>query len=233
MIRAQQWALLLTAVILVLAVAAGEGRLGGGAGPTRTERFSAPLGRTGSLDVSISQGAGTLRVETIDSDTAYEAVLTHAAGIRVRTAYARGRLRIRDDRVRAASRGLTNDWTVGINRRVPVDLRVSTGAGRGTFDLTGFRGRAEIQAGAGDVRVEFHPGAAVVEELELQSGAGRFEAAGLGYAQARSIEARAGVGELRLDFTGMTSGRGPASSSMLGWCGFWSILECRTGRRDR
>jgi hypothetical protein len=52
------------------------------------------------------------------------------------------------------------------------------------------------------VAVTLREGEAALEELELHAGAGRFEATGLGHARARAIEVRAGVGELRLDFTG-------------------------------
>ena len=206
MTRAQRWALLATAVILAL-VAFGSGSLRGGRlGDVRTDRYGAALDDSARLDATISQGAGTLRVETIDSDRAYEATITHHAGIRIRADYSRGRLIISDDRGRVRGRRITNDWTVAITRRVPVDLTASTGAGRGTFDLTGLRGRARIRAGAGEVRVEFRDGPAELEELVLQAGAGRFDAVGLGSAHARRIEARAGVGEFRLDFAGSAEG---------------------------
>lgn len=206
MTRAQRWALLATAVILAL-VAFGSGSLRGGRlGDVRTDRFGAALDDSARLDATISQGVGTLRVETIDSDRAYEATITHHAGIRIRADYSRGRLVLSDDRGRGRGRRVTNDWAVAITRRVPVDLTASTGAGRGTFDLTGLRGRARIRAGAGEVRVEFRDGPAELEELVLQAGAGRFDAVGLGSAHARRIEARAGVGEFRLDFAGSAEG---------------------------
>ena len=206
MTRAQRWALLATAVILAL-VAFGSGSLRGGRlGDVRTDRYGAALDDSARLDATISQGAGTLRVETIDSDRAYEATITHHAGIRIRADYSRGRLVLSDDRGRGRGRRVTNDWAVAITRRVPVDLTASTGAGRGTFDLTGLRGRARIRAGAGEVRVEFRDGPAELEELVLQAGAGRFDAVGLGSAHARRIEARAGVGEFHLDFAGSAEG---------------------------
>lgn len=208
MTRAQQWAVLITGAILALAFFGGQGRRwGGGLGNVRTERSSAPLAGQASLEVSIRQGAGTLRVDTVDSENAYEAVFTHNAGIRVRVNYAGGTLRISDDRPRISGRGFTNDWVVGISHRVPVELKVSTGAGRGAFDLTGLRGSAEIRSGAGEMRVAFREGPAAVDTLDLQAGAGRFEAVGLGYARARRIAARAGVGEFRLDFAGAAPGQ--------------------------
>jgi len=202
MTRAQRWALVVTVVILALVVVASGSGLSGRSGGVRTDRYGAALGDATRLDATIRQGAGTLRVETIDSDRAYEATIKHDAGIRIRADYGRGRLSISDDRGRVRGRGITNDWTVAVTRRVPVDLTASTGAGRGTFDLTSLRGSAEIRAGAGEVRVEFREGSAVLEELVLQAGAGRFEAVGLGNAHAQRIEARAGVGEFRLDFSG-------------------------------
>ena len=80
----------------------------------------------------------------------------------------------------------TNDWAITLSRRVPVDLRVSTGAGRASLDLSGPRGDVDVRAGAGEVTVVFGEGEAAVEELELQAGAGRFEATGLGSKHARA-----------------------------------------------
>lgn len=205
MTRAERWALLATLVILAV-VAFGTRSTGGRLGGVQTDRYGAALADASRLDVTLTQGAGTMRVETMDGDRAYEATITHHAGIRIRTDYGGGRLVIRDERRNVAGRRTTNDWAIRLTRRVPLDLTASTGAGRGTFDLTGMRGRAEIRAGAGEVRVEFKAGEASLEALSLQAGAGRFEAVGLGYARARRIEARSGVGEFVLDFGGAAQG---------------------------
>lgn len=202
MTRAQQLALVITGAILALVAFGAGGPLRGGPGEDRTDRYEAALGGIEELEATISQGAGVLRVETIDSDRAYEATITRSSRLGVRVEYRRGELRIRDDRPGFSRGGLTNNWTVAITRRVPVDLEARTGAGQATMDLTGLKGKAEIRAGAGQVRVEFADGPAAVEQLEFSAGTGRFEAVGLGNAHARRIEARAGVGELHLDFSG-------------------------------
>jgi len=200
--RAQLYALIVTAGILLLFAGEGGRRFVGAPDGVVTDRHDGPLGGAGQLRATIAQGAGTLRVQTTDAESAYVAELTHDRRARVDVRYRDGDLRISDDRGRIPGIRRTNDWNITLSRRVPVDLRVSTGAGRATLDLSGLRGEVEVRAGAGEVTVGFGDVDAAIEELDLQAGAGRFEAMGLGYARARKIEARAGVGEFQLDFSG-------------------------------
>jgi hypothetical protein len=202
MTRAQLYALIVTAGILVLFAGGGGRRFASGPGGMVTDRHEGPLAGATALRVSIELSAGTLRLQTVDSETAYAAVLTHDRRIRTDVSYRDGALRITDERRRFPSGHRSSEWDVTITRRVPVELEISTGAGRGALDLTGLRGTVRVRAGAGAVAVRFGEGEAAVEELELQAGAGRFEAAGLGFARARTVEARAGVGAFQLDFTG-------------------------------
>jgi len=202
MTRAQLYALIVTAGILVLFAGGGGRRFVGGPGGTVTDRHDGALGGAGILRASIEQTAGTLRIQTADSDAAYAAVLTHDRRTRIDVTYRDGALRIVDDRRRLQTGRRTNDWEITLSRRVPVALEVSTGAGRAALDLTGLRGDVRVRAGAGAVAVRFGDGEAAIEELDLHAGAGRFEATGLGFARARAIEVRAGVGEAHLDFTG-------------------------------
>jgi len=202
MSRAQLYALIVTAAILVLFAGGGGRRFVSGPNGVVTDRREGALGSAAVLRATIQQGAGTLRVQTADAEAAYVAELTHERRTQIEVEYRDGDLRIADDRRRVPGVRRTNDWNIALSRRVPVDLRISTGAGRATLDLTGLRGTVDVRAGAGEVTVGFSEGDAAIEELALQAGAGRFEAAGLGYARARKIEARAGVGEFQLDFSG-------------------------------
>ena len=199
--------LLLTIVIVGVVVVYSQRRpLVGGPGGVRTFTSSAPLGGASKLDAEIRMGAGVLRLRTIDTGNAYEAEITRNEGWPVDVSYRDGRLRIGDRGPRFAGTTYTNEWTVGVSRRVPLDLEVTTGVGRATLDLTGMSGSAEIRAGAGDLRVEFGAGRGTVERLELRGGVGRFEALRLGNAGAARIEARSGVGEFILDFSGTPRG---------------------------
>jgi hypothetical protein len=202
MTRAQLYALIVTAGILVLFAGGGGRRFVGGPGGVVTDRHEGMLGGAQTLQAHISQGAGTLRIQTADTDAAYLAALTHDRRDRIDVMYRNGELRISDAGRRIPAGRITNEWDVTLSRRVPVDLRVSTGAGRASVDLSGLRGDVDVRAGAGEVLVSFSEGDAAIEELGLHAGAGRFVATGLGYARARRIEARAGVGELQLDFSG-------------------------------
>lgn len=201
MTRAQLYALIVTAGILVLFAGGGGRRFAGGPGGVVTERHEGMLGGAQVLQAHISQGAGTLRIQTADTETAYLAALTHDRRDRIDVTYRSGELRISEAGRRIPGR-MTNEWDITLSRRVPVDLRISTGAGRAAVDLSGLRGEIDVRAGAGEVLVSFGEGDAAVEELGMHAGAGRFVATGLGFARARKIEARAGVGELQLDFSG-------------------------------
>lgn len=205
--RVNAVALLLTIVIVGVVVAYSQRRsLVGGPGGVRTFTHSAPLGGASKLDAELRLGAGVLRLRTIDNANAYEAEIVRNEGWPVDVSYRDGRLRVSDRGPRFTGTTYTNEWTIGVSRRVPLDLEVTTGAGRATLDLTGMSGSAEVRAGAGDVRVEFGAGQGTVERLELRGGVGRFEALGLGNAGAARIEARSGVGEFILDFSGAPRG---------------------------
>lgn len=208
--RAQLAALLLTAAIIAVAtVAANYVTIGGTSlGSVITESSVQPLTDIRELRVSIRMGVGTLQVTTADSPNAYEAKLTHDKGTRVTIERSEGALRIVDRRSGFQLGGLRrlNEWTIQLTRRVPVQLRVSTGAGRQRVDLTGMSGSAEISTGAGEVRLEFQPGTGTLERLTLRGGAGRLQTIGLGNAHVKTIEARAGVGDFVLDFSGTGSG---------------------------
>ncbi|HEY6102553.1 MAG TPA: hypothetical protein VI007_04920 [bacterium] len=201
MTRAQLYALIVTAGILVLFAGGGGRRFVGGPGGVVTERHEGMLGGAQLLRAHISQGAGTLRIQTADTETAYLAALTHDRRDRIDVMYRSGELRIAEAGRRIPGR-MTNEWDITLSRRIPVNLRISTGAGRASVDLSGLRGEIDVRAGAGEVLVSFGEGDAAVEELGMHAGAGRFVATGLGFARARKIEARAGVGELQLDFSG-------------------------------
>lgn len=202
-----QWLALAGTVVIVVVVLAASGSppFGSGSRQTATERYEAPLGSVRAIDATIRMGAGRLSIRTIDTRNAYEAVLTHSGDVRVEVVYDAGRLRVEEVRALPVGR-TTNDWEIGITRAVPVTLVVSTGAGRSTLNLTGLSGSVTITTGAGEVDVAFDAGNGALDRLELAAGAGRFSATGLGNAHARTVVARAGIGELRLDFSGSATG---------------------------
>lgn len=200
-------ALAVTAAVAVLVIAAGNrAPFFAGPGEVRTTTHRAPLGDIARLEVDLRMAAGTLSVRTTDGDAAYEATITQNQLFNTEVRFREGSLRIADRAPRRLGLSLTNEWMVALNRRVPIDLEASTGAGRATFDLTGLSGSAEISAGAGQVRVEFTAPGGTVKVLEFRGGVGKFEAVGLGNAGAEEIKVRAGVGEFLLDFSGAAKG---------------------------
>lgn len=80
MTRAQWYALIVTAGILILFAGGGGRRFTGGPlgpGGLVTDRHEGPLGSAASLHARIVQGAGTLRLERADTAAAYAVALTH------------------------------------------------------------------------------------------------------------------------------------------------------------
>lgn len=94
MTRAQLYALIVTAGILILFAGGGGRRFTGGIGGVVTDRYQGALGAAARLRATIEQGAGALRLQTQDSDAAYEAVLTHDRRTRVDVTYRDGELRL-------------------------------------------------------------------------------------------------------------------------------------------
>ncbi len=137
--RVNAIALLLTIAIVGVVVPYSQCRpLVGGPGGVRTFTSSAPLGGASKLDAEIRMGAGVLRLRTIDTANAYEAEFIRNEGWPVDVSYRDGLLHIGDRGPRFPGTTYTNEWTVGMSRRVPLDL--------------------EVTSGAGDVRVEFGAG---------------------------------------------------------------------------
>lgn len=216
-------ALAVTAAVAALVVAAANrAPFFAGPGEVRTTAYRAPVGDLSRLEVDLRMGAGTLTVRTTEGDSAYEATIRQSQLFNTEVGFRDGRLRIFDRAPRRLGLSLTNEWMVALNRRVPIDLEASTGAGRGTFDLTGLSGSAEISAGAGQVRVEFTAPGGVVKVLEFRGGVGKFEAVGLGNAGAEEIEVRAGVGGFHLDFSGEESAAAPPGWRCAGASAGWN-----------
>lgn len=206
MTRAQTLALVLTAAIgaVVLLAATGAFR-DEAAGGLVTEMHAEPLGDVRALAADLAMGSGRLRVRTIESDNAFEAQITRPARRRVRVEYTSGRLRIAEGQGgwrRRAEPGLGHDWSVGLMRRVPLDLDLAAGSANASVDLTGMTGSAELSTGSGEIQVSFGAAGGAVESLEVRTGSGDVEIRGLGYARARDVEARTGSGQITLDLSG-------------------------------
>ncbi|MBM4161365.1 MAG: hypothetical protein FJ217_09735 [Ignavibacteria bacterium] len=87
---------------------------------------------------------------------------------------------------------------------VPIELKVSLGAGEGEFDLSGLKiKRLKISSGASsaDLRCD-EVNAVPCDEVVIESGVSKFSASGLSNLNFRTLKFRGGVGSYKLDFGG-------------------------------
>jgi hypothetical protein len=93
---------------------------------------------------------------------------------------------------------------VKLSPKVPLELDLEFGATEATLDLGGLRVRsAEIATGASKTMLSVSsPNPEVCSLLQVQVGAAKFEAMGLGNLNAERMTLEGGVGEMTLDFTG-------------------------------
>jgi hypothetical protein len=87
---------------------------------------------------------------------------------------------------------------------VPLDLTFKFAAAKADLDLGGLHVRSlELQTGASESRLTFAtPNAGLCTRMNLTVGAAQFSSTRLGNARCATIDVRAGVGELFLDFAG-------------------------------
>jgi hypothetical protein len=130
------------------------------AGPELSEDRSVPLGGAESAGVRIELAAGELRLEG-GADALMDANFHYTGdAARPSVAYevtgARGYLTVRQPPLDVVAAGNRRDlWDLRLNDRVPLDLRVNLGAGRGEFKLGGTSlRRLNVEVGAGELTID-------------------------------------------------------------------------------
>ncbi len=159
-----------------------------------------------ALRVEVQYGAGRLQVAPGSATALYRANLRYdAETVRPLVSYSNGLLRVGIDDLRVRGRNLkSGHLELALSTAVPIDLKLEFGAARAELDLGGLRlRRARIATGASETMLRVsEANREVCRELELEVGAARFEAVGLGNLNAERMTLRGGVGEVVLDFTG-------------------------------
>lgn len=163
-----------------------------------------------SLHVSVAYGAGHLRIRPGERGLLYGMQLRYDEdSARPVSEYDReGKLRLGIEGVggvRALGVGRDGgELSVQLGRGLPIDLTVEFGAGRADLDLGGLSlSELTVKTGASEVRLDVsRPNPARLGRTEFQVGAADFEGSRLGNLNAEQIEVSAGVGSVRMDFSG-------------------------------
>lgn len=160
-----------------------------------------------NLRVDVEYGAGRLTIQPAGAGTLYRANVRYDAdSFTPRVRYADGRVRfgIEGNSGRGSRDLKDQQLDLRITPDVPVQLDLAFGAADATIELGGIRlQRAQIKTGASRTMLRVSsPNREECERLNIEVGAARFEAQGLGNLNARQLSLRGGVGEVILDFTG-------------------------------
>lgn len=159
-----------------------------------------------SLHVDVEYGAGRLNIAPASAGTLYRANLRYDAdAFTPKVTYANGRVRFGIEGNNVRGRNLKEGLLdLRLSPQVPVDLELAFGAADATIELGGIRVRsAEVHTGASRTMLSVSsPNAEECRLLEVEVGAARFEAKGLGNLNTPRLTLQGGVGEVILDFTG-------------------------------
>jgi hypothetical protein len=148
-----------------LALAAGAALIAAGCAPYEepqesSDSRSVELAGAQSARVEVDLGAGELWVEggsnkLLEADFHYS-VRAWAPVIKYDVSAGRGYLTVRQPPVHGFNTGhRQNRWDLHLNDKVPIDLRVNLGAGKGAFKLSGTAlRRLNVEIGAGELQVD-------------------------------------------------------------------------------
>ncbi len=187
-----------------------------------TFQSSRSFGGESELTVQVRYGAGTFRLGPGDPGLLYQAVMEYDEEVSHPISdYSNGRLTVGVEdlggrgrfTVRREARG---ELDLRLGTQVPTDLRLELGAVRTEVDLGGIPlEQLEFTTGASetDLRVSA-PNPTSMERVAMKVGAASFRARELGNLNAQRFEVEAGVGDVRLDFSGRWSSDATVRISM-------------------
>jgi hypothetical protein len=158
------------------------------------------------LQVAVQYGAGNLQLGAGDPGLLYRATMRYdAEAFEPELEYRSGRLRLGLEDVRVRGRNIrAGELNIRLGPEVPVDVQLEFGAARANVDLTGLRVRGlRLATGASETVLRVStPNTELCRLVDLDVGAAKFQAVGLGNLNAGRLTFSGGVGEVTLDFTG-------------------------------
>lgn len=195
--------LALAATITALALLAPRPALGQ---DWNTSSYARQVDGEDHLRVDVEYGAGRLNIAPGSPGSLYRATLRYdAEAFTPRVTYSSGRLRFGMEGNNVRGRNLKEgQLDLRLGPELPVELDLAFGAADATIELGGLRVRnAEIKTGASRTALRVSsPNREQCRRIEIEVGAARFEAHGLGNLNTPRLTLQGGVGEVILDFTG-------------------------------
>ncbi len=156
--------------------------------------------------VLVQYGAGTLALSPGSSGLLYRASLRYDAdAFQPDLSYQPGLLHLGLSDVRVRGRNVKGgELRLALGTGTPYDLQLEFGAAKADIDLSGLRiRRFALHTGASETIMRLdRRNQEVCESADLDVGAAKFEAQGLGNLNAKTLDFSGGIGDVTLDFTG-------------------------------
>ncbi len=187
----------------------------------RTVTMSRQVDEERAVDVEVSYGAGRFELMPADPGVLYRMELRYdEEQFEPVSEYGEGQLRLGVEgtgrRIHFSKGEKLGEMTLELARDLPMDLRLECGAVRAEMDLGGLSlSNLEFKTGASESRLDVsEPNPIRMNEASFQVGAAAFTARHLGNLNADRIQVDAGVGDLKLEFTGDWQGNAEVEVEM-------------------
>ncbi len=168
----------------------------------------------GAGDLTLSAGSADLLLDAdIETD---EDALRPEIHYRVQDGVGKLRLKIEKRERHHWRWPRRSRWNLRFSDKVRLTFKINVGANKGRLDFTGLRVRnLEINAGASSTEILFSkPNPEILEHIEINAGAARVRAKGLGNANFQRLTFEGGVGFYTLDFRGKLNREADVDISM-------------------
>ncbi len=179
-------------------------------GEVRTKELVAPLGDAQSAEVTLRFGAASFHLQPGATELLEGKVDYNVDELEPEVKYSlEGEKALvevgpKEEFKRIVTKKIRNDWDIRLSQEIPLSLRIEAGAFSGEFELGGLRlVSLAMRTGAASATVSFQePNPEVLEEMEIETGASKFEFSLLGNANFERLDFEGGVGSYVFDFTG-------------------------------
>jgi hypothetical protein len=177
-------------------------------GPEITEEITVAASGTEETRLTISFGAGTLKLSPGAGDQLVSGTATYnIEDLKPVVKEEEGDIRIRQGDYEFTEipsfDGIKNDWDLQLGT-TPMDLVIEAGAYDATYEFGGLSlSSLTVKDGAADVNLSFDaPNESEMSVLRYETGASKVELKGLANANFNTLVFQGGAGEFTLDFSG-------------------------------
>jgi hypothetical protein len=180
-------------------------------GPDVEESITVPAAGSGETRLSISFGAGTLKLspgakDLVNGTAVYNIpefkpeIVSNAGSVEIKQGQFKNIVNLNDIR---------NDWDLKLGK-TPIDLNINAGAYNGNYELGGLSLTSlTVKDGASNVELSFsEPNLTEMSVLRYETGASNVTLSGLANANFSTLIFSGGAGSYKLDFSGKLANDG-------------------------